>query len=198
MAKRIITKSKKESKTNQYILTAIVVVILIGSTLGIMAGSDSESVTYNGFRFRRHIEGQGFLTRIQGKEMHFSSLPQDSKQIEMPNNSCDLIRNNPELNIIFEPNAESITFIDYIRNDFRINFEDKHLNFFITEESEDYHLYTVKTCDNATVNRPFIFFNESSKFKISFEDNCLTLNGRNQDFMLLRDRIMYCYYEVIE
>jgi hypothetical protein len=199
MAKRVISrKLKKESKRNQHILTAIVVIILVGSMLGIMANTDSEVVRYNNLKFTPLIEERGFVTKINGEEMFFLSLPQDSKQIEMPQNSCQVLKNSQKIDILFEPNARNIMFVELVRKDLQNIFQDKLIEFFITEESENYPLYGISSCDNASINNPIIYFKESDNLSISFEDNCLIAEARDNNIWLIRDRLLYCYYGVLD
>jgi hypothetical protein len=187
-------KRKKKEKRNQIIIAIFLSLTMVASMLGIMLNQDDTTTKYNGFKFR--TTDNGYTADINGKEMIFGFLPEKVEQFDIPVMYCNNLQKATAINILFEPETQSLQFIDFIRLDFQDKFTQPILSS-VTEKSNNYPTFNVASCDNASQEMPIIYFKESLNNSVSVENNCLIVESSGQSLIMFRDRILYCYAGVI-
>jgi hypothetical protein len=192
-------KSKRKSKEqrNQIIMAVFLSVIMVASMLGIMLNQESTTITYNDFKFRP-VQNKGYVTKVNGEQVVFNYLPEDVQEFNVPGNFCSVLQDSAAIKILFEPNNPSVQFIDYIRLDFEEKL-DKTIVSSITENSSAYSLFKVSNCSQSSALQPIIFFKESNTTGLELDNEyCLIAESSEQGYVLLKDRLLYCYYGIME
>ncbi len=188
-------KKEKSNKTKQILMSAFLTIIMVMSMLGIMLNQDENTTKYNDFKFVQ--TEKGYTSKISGKQVYFNFLPQEVEQFIIPQEFCSKLQQSTNINILFEPDSQSNMFIDYIRQDLQ-EVLDKPIISTVTNYSDKYSLYQVSSCEQSSEYLPTIYFKEDKNSSITIEnDNCLVVQSENSGFLLLRDRIVYCYLGVI-
>jgi hypothetical protein len=188
-------KKKKKEKRNQIIMGVFLSLIMIASMLGIMLNQDQSITKYNDFKFED--VGNGFVSKINGQTLNFNYLPQEVEQFYIDPTFCSNLQSSSAIGFLFEPESESLTYTDFIRSDLQ-NTIAQPLISFITEESMKYSVYEVSSCNESTSILPIIFLKEGVNTSISVDGNCLIAESRQMGFLMLKDRLMYCYTGVIQ
>ncbi len=187
-------KRKKKEKANQIIIALILSFLMVGSMLGIMLNEDDQTFKYKDYKFR--LTDQGYTSKINGKQFYFSYLPDEIEQFEITDEYCQNLKSVSQINILFEPETQSSGLLDFIRLDMRETY-DTNIISSITTNSTRYPTYDVMSCDNATALTPIIFFKEGDNASLKTENNCLIAQAEGREFLIFRDRILYCYTGVI-
>ena len=107
-----------------------------------------------------------------------------------------ILREAPLILFTFDPDSESIYYIEMIRFDLVENLN-KYSVSGTTKPSDDYMLDII-TCDNATSGQPVIYFNMSDQTEIIKKGNCIVANAKNYEFLKIRDLILYASYGVMD
>lgn len=187
-------KNKKREKRSQIIIAVVLSIILIGSMLGVMLNQDNQTFKYKTYKFK--LTDQGYTSKINGKQFYFSYLPGETEQFEISAEYCQNLRTALMINVLFEPETQSSALIDVIRLDMQETYDQQIISS-ITNESTRYPTYKIMSCDNATVLTPIIFYKEGDNASLEVENNCLTVQAKGRNFLIFRDRILYCYTGVI-
>ncbi len=188
-------KRKKREKRNQIFMGAFLSLIMIASMLGIMLNKDETVTKYGKVKFED--VGNGFVSRINGQDIHFNYLPQDVEQFYIDPTVCYNLQTASVIGVLFEPESESLTYTDFIRNDFQTIIEQPLISF-ITEESNKYTVYDVSSCNESSEALPIIFLKEGTNTSLTVEGNCIIAESNNLGFLMLRDRLLYCYTGIIQ
>ncbi len=191
----------KIQKRNQIIMAVILVSIMVLSMFGIMLNQGNETIKYNGIKFEVDTENQGYLAHLEQGKIFFSALPESLENVEFSSNICNSLKNSNTITILFDPTSENLNFIDFIRLNIQKAIKDQ-ISFAITETSDVYPLYPVGNCSMATPENPILFLNYNKNNTIvSFKEqsaNCFVASAKDNSFIILRDRLLYCYYGVME
>ncbi len=180
--------------------SALIVALMLLSTIGFFISGGSNSNRYGKYSFSRPDRSNLWYTVIDGKSMAFYNFPADIDHIELEPAVLDKIKDNNMVYITYDPEnpfRESIALIslelsEVLWDSFKVYAE---LGF--TKETE----YTEKTitCDNAMPTLPVIYFMESNETKIGIEDNCIRIEGQSvHGFIMLYERLVYGLLGVIE
>ncbi len=187
---RNLKKKEKRSKSI-YLIGAIIVFLMVFSVVGYMAGRDEQSeFAYNDFNIAHN--GKKYILDIDKIRFEFYSHPTQLESIEYNEIITNTIRDTPYIYLTFDPEMESLAFIDLIRLELGAElqlFKTVSANS-ILKESENYNLPII-TCDNATQSIPVVQFIESEETRTTFENNCITLESNGQNFLMLKDLIIY-------
>jgi hypothetical protein len=187
-------KRKRREKRNQILIAILLSFILLGSMLGVMLNQDEQTFKYKNYKFK--VSDQGYTSKINGKVFYFNYLPNNIEEFEIPEEYCQKLRTASQINLLFEPETRSSALIDVIRLDIKDNYNQEIISS-ITEESTKYTMYEVMSCDNATALTPIIFFKEGNNVSLEIENNCLIAQAKDRNFLVFRDRILYCYTGVM-
>ncbi len=188
-------RKKKKEKRNQVIMGVFLSLIMVASMLGIMLNQDQTITKYNKFKFED--VGNGFVSKINGKDLNFNYLPQEVEQFYINPTFCYNLQTASAIGIMFEPESESLTYSDFIRSDVQ-NIIEQPIISFVTEESDKYPIYEVASCNESSESLPIIFLKEGVNTSTTVEGNCLIAESSQIGFLMLRDRLVYCYTGVIQ
>jgi hypothetical protein len=193
-------KKDNKKKIGVIVMTSIIVLSMVFSIFAIMIDNQSQSVPqYNKHSFV--MTNTGYQTKISGKYVNFNYYPTDIERITMDLGVIDLLKNSQGIAIIFNPNDNTSTnlqYIDLIRYELETQL-DKTTYFGITEESSNYNLPII-SCANATETYPFILINISSTtsfVKSTKYPGCIIMNAKLKELIAAKDRLVYSYYGIM-
>ena len=191
-------KEKQGLFSKKNLISFLIVFLMVSSVIGFMWGrGDVEKHKYKEYNFYR--KENKWAININKQEIMFDSFPSDIEDIDLDSQIINRILNTLEVDSTYDINdkySNEIAAAQYglglglnVLNIYMVNG--------LTEETE-YNLPVV-TCDTATMHVPVIYFKQSNETKISMEDNCIILEGKNDiDFIKLKDRILYGVFGIIE
>ena len=189
-------REKKSDKAKQVVMGIVIALIMVLSTFGIIIGNQTSSLSYNGYKFR--LSGNQYVTKINGKEMIFYSLPSQSDFINVSSSIPNKIKEAYIVMLTFNPaDTVNIQIIELVRFDLSQSLNKVILDG-VLNVSTDYPSLPLITCANATLKTPVIIMNMSDTPGIVDIDNCIYLNARGTEFLRMRDRLLYSYYGVIK
>lgn len=203
-----MNKSKKSHKSiekrNKIIMGVFISVIMIGSILGIFVSQDSNNVgipyinekgeTYN------FQPGQNFYTlELEDSILNFYYHPLDLQRYKNYTEKINQVLMTGQTVIIFDPEDKNAVFIDLARFEItnQLAMDGKGVYGAKTENSTSYQGMPILTCDNATISLPLIYFKNGNKSKITYENNCLIMEGNQYDFLQYKDLIVYTSYKIM-
>lgn len=199
--KKTLSKSQRESKRqkkNNRIVAIAMAILMIASLAGIaLSGFNSTSqapqFSYGDYSFElQPIEGtlQSLLvTEVNGREVGFYSLPQDTLQINTQGN-LSFLQSTNYLVLTGNPNDVLMGIQDVLR--FEMNrASEKAIGGGIMFSHENYTSYPIITCANASVTVPVVEIVEANKTQIIVDGSCIKIDSRPQDILYIRDRLLY-------
>ena len=204
MARSFVSRLEKQQKKSKIILGLFIVVIMVGSTLGLFIGGNqtpTNGLTYtneNDEEFFFEFGNGQYTSEINGNEVLFYSLPSDASRINITQEAYQTIIDSNAFVITFNPKTKDIQYIEQARFDltFDLSNFNKYLLSAVTKKDPLYDLKTI-TCANATSQIPVIYMESSNSTYASKEGDCIVLKGTRSDFLRYRDYILYKLYGVI-
>lgn len=192
-------------KRNKIIMGVFISVIMVGSILGIFMSDNSnnqaelEYTNLLGETYNFAI-GQNFYVLKKGEqEIKFYYHPYDLQNLINDTGKIDQFIQRNQLILLFDPEDKNIVYIDLAR--YELSNELLKNNKMIigakTENTTSYSAIPILSCENATQEMPFMYFKTSNESKISFDNNCLIMEGNEFDFLRYRDLILYTEYKVM-
>lgn len=183
-------RKEKSNKTGIILITIFLALSMILSIFAIVIDNPDNGSKYNGYKFT--VAQDGYKVKYNDKFYTFTNHPLQLEAFNLSSDTKQLLTSSQAIAVIFDPNAsqQDLEFIDYAR----FNLEskaDKPIYFAVTQESETYAMLPVLSCENATSQIPFIYFNLTTEPSISQVDNCIIVNGKLSDVVALEERIAY-------
>jgi hypothetical protein len=177
--------------------SAFIALLFITSIFGVMIGSYSNEIKYGKYKFTQ--TENGYTTNINGQAMNFYTLPPETAYLNFSNASKAKLFQSPFIVTTFNPNTAntSIAAIEVARFDLANAIGAMKVYNVVSEYSEQYASVPIVTCENATVGAPVIVFNVSDRLGVVDTGSCVYFNGRDLDFLRIRDLLLYSYYGVI-
>ena len=193
MLKRI---EKRKQRRNRLLMGGVLVFLMIFGMMGIFTNNSAQG-DYNYGEYNFRWDGQFFSTKIDGTKTNFYFLPQNILHVNTTPALKEKIHAHA-LYLTFDPESESnnLIFIDIIRDNLFNKLDSIVVNA-MTKESNVYTLPII-TCDNATEYVPVFYFNIANETSIVKDGNCIVLNSQLNDFLKIRDIILYTYYGVLD
>lgn len=189
--RRITLKKNKDKRErrSQILIAVLLVGIMLFSAIGYTFQSafeknQIEKVTYNGFEFVKY--GSYWVTQINGEDFLFQYNP---LEIEERNISLNLIETYYSRPLYVYPSETNEAIIEIRRNLdplFRKNIVQRVQEACVSEEEcKDKNLPTRDCSEN------FIIVRESEESKIRQTRNCVYLEGKKEDFVMLADEFLF-------
>ena len=188
MIRKLVSKKdlKKKQRRNQYILASILVFILFGSVFGIIAGSFGKSsstkkISYNGLDFLQ--ENGYYVLTIGDAKFYFLENPHSvanfTKKITVSKTFKDFL-----LKPLYIYSDNPVISAEIHRN---LNVYVQRIQPACLKEEECLNNdWPIKTCQEN-----FIFIRTSDKNKIYEKDNCIFIEGRQEDLTKLTDGFLF-------
>jgi hypothetical protein len=205
MRKRLTRMNDEErsDRRKKMAMSIVLLLILIFSSFAYAIvyffGDANTSTRYNGHRIRVVANDQGlpvgYTTKVDGKDISFYTPPQDTASITLPPGFMDTLQQANGVVFLFDPADPNTQLYDELRFDLSTALPLQQGGG-ILAPSDKYAL-PVLNCSQATPQYPFIVLRNGTR-DFSYENGCYVMQGDVQGLVLLRDRIVYGYYDVIE
>ncbi len=191
-------RERKTERSKQIWISLLIAFLMVFSVFGVIIGSQDNSMKYGKFKFTQ--SQNGFVTKINGTEVPFYTLPSQVGFINVSPDITAMLRNSYFVVVSFDPAAakESLAAVEIARFDFSQYFYGKLVYNGVTNNTGEYSEQPVITCANATAETPVIYFNFSDTPSIVRVDDCIFINAKGSDVLALRDRLLYSYLGVIQ
>lgn len=207
MVKSNREREEKQNKRNKMLLSGLIVILLVGSSIGFFVGDNSdpnkiefESKNGKTYTFER---GAGIIvTKINKTQVTFYNHPLDVEKLNFSNQALMLIQNAQVVGITFDPTSRDVQFFEQTRFDLTkdlTNFQ-KYVVPGVTKNETPYGNFMVITCANSSIQAPvmeFISTNLTETKVYVDNNNCIKFEGKKYDFLKFRDYIIYKMYGLI-
>ena len=168
-----------------YLLGTIIILVMVGGGIG-MWPDDQDKV---------EVDDREFVSTDYGWQAYYG----DSKLV-LTMNPLDLNVSLANVDLGFLSRLSKVylsinPYQDY-RNavyDFQYNVNLPQVVYSCYEDSELCSEMVIKTCDDASSSVGVVVFKESEEDRISLENNCLTIEGK--DLLKVTDKLILSYYE---
>ena len=182
--KRIKAKTSegKKQRKNQIIIGSILIFVMFGSVFGVIVGSfgnqeSSNSVNYNGFEFIR--QSNYWILEIGDFKFIFKYNPNEVQEIETEVKFLNNYNGKPLY--ISSENPEATSEIVSNLKQIALRMQNACLN--ETNCGED---RPTKTCENN-----FIIIRENNFTNIVQEDNCVFIQGPQENLTMISDEFLF-------
>jgi len=192
---------KKRKFTAQAWMAMFIVLIMASSIIGFLwGGGQEDAFEYGGISFEE-IDDY-YYAEINGKKARFYNFPSEILFFNMSQEVIDAIAGNVMVYITFDPDNLSrtdLSYIDLFRFELRKEFMDYFSMYAVDAVSAENSTYLplYVTCANATAAVPVINLVSSNQALAEVSGNCVTIKGKNIDFIIAKDRILYGLFGVI-
>lgn len=168
-----------ETKTIMGWFIAITMVLSILGVAFQYSGSQTTREQYNDYTFKS--TSQGWQTKIDGTKITFLTLPQQTEEILLDDNTKNLLSQEAFL-ISYDMNSSYVQDLADLQ--------------YLTEQTLNqagkYAISSQSPCTNATSYQPAIYLAESNETLITLNNNCIILKSKQRgDAILQSQRILY-------
>ncbi|MBN2368606.1 hypothetical protein JXC34_06300 [Candidatus Woesearchaeota archaeon] len=198
-----MAKKKKDNRMKKILIGIFMSIFMISSIGSVMIyygnnNNDENKFTaeYSGkeYVFMRKVDNSGFqYYEVSSESRSFTAfyLPEQLSYIDADNASKEKIRESQAFYLVFDPESQGLTYIDYLRFELGKNIPpEKYFFEGITSESEIYQL-PILTCQNASEFVPVIIIENANSTKISSTGNCIRVEFASHDISRVLDLLIY-------
>ena len=192
-------KKKRWAITGGIAMARLMVLSIVG-IINVDPTATGQQLEYGPYEFRVETRANGgtvLVTEINGVSVEFQNLPTQVGYLDMDPSITPTLQNAQQIGLVSSPNLSEYDAgnVDYARLQFALAFQ-KTVN---GMSGPGEHSQTILTCDRATRQFPLVFFNITNQTtRLSADENCITLTGKDQDLMRLKDRLIFEYYGILQ
>lgn len=197
-------------KKNKLILSILISVIMIGSVLGIFVYKDDlnnirtykapDGKKYEFISATSEVGLYGYVTKVDKKAVFFYNFPEFLINASNITDEAMNLLNSDVYYFTFNPeDTKYIEFIELARFNVAEEYakNNKYLISAKTQNSTNYPLYPIIDCANASATSPVLKFVSSNSTSIRNEGYCIIFEGKQYDFLMYRDLLIYKLYRMI-
>jgi len=182
---KYIGKKKPFYKNKQfftYLIGIFIIMLMVLSVINL--DSDDESIEYNNLKFAS--SSNGYLTyNSEDEQIIILTNPTELLNLETESISLNGLSSFEKIYISLSPNDDYQNAV----YDFSRNIPLPTLQVLACyEDHEDCSDLPLKTCEDATETNGIIIFKEDNETLLSFDDNCLTIQGK--DLLKVTDKLI--------
>jgi hypothetical protein len=163
-------------------------------------GDTTNDQTYNGYTFtaKAYDGTRGvWIAKMDGEEVEFQNLPPQVAALPYDASITPLLQNAAYIGITADPNVDenNAPAIGYDRLQF---FNAWKKTFNVQTVAAEGSALPVMSCENASLQMPFIFLNVSNETSIRRDGNCIIVNGEQRGLLDAKDRLIFEYYGLLQ
>jgi hypothetical protein len=168
--------------------------ILLMALSAVNMGSNDEdvldTVEYNGLEFSTALNYNGWLATTEtGQQIILTYSPEFLSEIELDKVNLKSFNEKEKVYLSINPyETVQVALQDFQAN---IQFQARYV-ISCYEDNDVCKDLPLKTCDDATETIGIIVFKEAEKDSVSFEEDCLTIQGK--DLLKVTDKLVLDYY----
>jgi hypothetical protein len=149
------------------------------------------------FELKQDQANQGYYYQVSSKDTSFVTyLLPEQIDIEIDENTMQLLRNSYFFYLTFDPEQENLVFFDVLRFDLRNNIpSSRFIVDSIITESTAYDLPVI-SCGNATLETPVIYTRNANTTSIETKNNCVMIEFEDHQFGEVRDTLVYSFNNI--
>ncbi|MBI2558576.1 hypothetical protein HYW20_04590 [Candidatus Woesearchaeota archaeon] len=191
----------KENKgKKRWGLILFIVFIMIGTSVSFVFldfGPQNEIIKDTEIKFVRypdHLEA-----KINGNYAAFSFLPSEVESIPVPSDISSRLQNKFEIDATYDFNSTYREAIALAHHQMELTLATYNIYFRKGFTTNTTFNLPVITCNDATPNVPVIFFKYSNSTNIHYQKDCIIAEAAsNQDFIRIKDRLVYAILGVVK
>lgn len=179
---------EKRKKKNQFIIGGILIVIMMGSTFGIIVNSFGDKsninkIEYNGYEF---IESNGFwITKIGSYEFMFRYNPTQVEKIDAQVRYLNSYSGLP----VYIFSEDYVSEVEIYRNLAKV--VQRFQGACLSEEENCPENWPIKDCSNN-----FIIIKEANESKIYQNENCVFIEGKQENLTQMTDEFLFLILDI--
>lgn len=192
-------KEAEKKRRTQIIISVIFVVLMIFSVMGIyvsnLQNQSLSNFNYGDYEFEVQEIAPGqtaLITQVNGEDIPFYSLPQDTLTIPTKGNVSAVIGSTGYLVVAHNPTVETAQLIDLMRFDFDRYGQVLAISVPFTDNGSGV------TCLNATAQIPIVTINQSTSTSINVDGSCVQIQATPTDLILIRDRLLFSMLGIMD
>ena len=191
---------KEKKQIRRWGLMLFIVLIMIGTSFSVFLfglSPANEVVKHNDVKFVGN--GKMWIAKIDGKKAAFSFLPKEVEDIPVDPDIAPLIQNKIEIDATSDFNS---TFKEYMAlAQHQMGLTLSEYGIYMRQgftKNNTYNLPAI-TCNNANPNIPVIYFKQGNSTGITLDGSCIIAEASsNQDFIRVKDKLLYILFGVIK
>lgn len=164
--------------------------------------SADEGIVYNGFSFVK-FAGLWYTEVQKGGTVYqiaFNHHPLDVKNISVNGELDPEYFDEGKLYITFDPTGNDLRYVAVANYGFSRSLARAfayHLEAGCSKnETRDCRSELIVTCDDE--DRSVVFFNEADETAVLYDDNCVTIQGRGEEIVRAKDRLLMRWYKIMQ
>ena len=181
-------------------LMFFIVMIMVGTSVSFVFldfGPQSEVIKDSELKFVRytdHIEA-----KINGNRAAFSFLPSEVEGIPTPGDISSRLQNKFEIDATYDFNSTYKEAIALAHHQMELTLSAYNIYLRKGFTANTTFNLPVITCSGATSNVPVVFFKYGNSTNIHYQNDCVIAEAAsNQDFIRIKDRLLYAILGVIK
>ena len=181
--------SKDNSNKSRLLMALIIIFLMVFSVLGfvVVRETEGERIQYKQKTFSK--ANDKWLTYIDNKPLVISSSPKDLEQIQTPKVFLNDL-NSAQKIYISKNYKETANYMQIELFGNLQQFLNTPLINSCSEENEQCPNIPIKTCKDATTQQKVILFKQSEEQEIFYTENCLIIQGNNQEIIKKIDKLL--------
>ncbi len=173
----------KKAKGKKILLPILICFIMVTSILGYMSSSSSEKVKYKGYKFNKI--NSGWLTYINDKKIILINSPNELENYDI---ELDLDELNSAQKIYLSINPNDNLFLGNLQNNI-VPFLIPKIVVACYEDNEKCVNFPLKDCKDASDYIKIILIKKSENSKFYYKDNCLVIQGSQEEITKMIDKL---------
>jgi len=187
--RKVIEKKEKfftKQKTMAYAMGSFIILIMVASALNMWKGETTDEYEYNGMKFIR--TEQGFWVAYKGnQQLALAYHPAELENISIPPN-IGLLGFSQKIYISSDDIRLNGKAMDYFKRKIGITNQKPYA---CVEDNEDCADLPLKSCNESTQSQAVVVFKKAEETKVSYENNCLTMEGTNENLIKAIDKLYF-------
>ncbi len=189
---------KKMGRINQKaVLGILIAALMILSVFGMVvdyAVSPSKKIKYGDYKFK--AKQNYWVTEINDKEYTFTFVPQDLEELEIIDQAKAILKNKDVYTITYDPDNRDAQDIAQVLYQIEQEITKPIVEPALTNNTDTILLQ--RSCANATVQQPVIYYKEADEAKITVDGNCVLVESvDSRDIVMQSDLIKYLFLGVM-
>lgn len=169
-------------KKRKILLPLLICFIIITSILGYMSSSDSEKIKYKEYKFNK--VNNGWLTYINDNKILLVNNP---NELEDYNIKVSLNELNSAQKIYLSISPKDKLFLSNLQN--IIPYLTQRVITSCYEDNEYCVELPLKNCNDSSIEIKVILIKKSENSKFYYEDNCLVIQGNQEEITKMIDKL---------
>lgn len=193
-------KSEKRRKRLVIIMGVIIILSMIASIFAVYVDQyTSTTIKYGKRDFTMTTEG--YQTKINKTIITFSYLPQEVERYNVSPTIGPTLKNAQFIVILIDPSLDKAD-LEYVDAARYLYANQVPTPVYVGQlmPSDTYSALPILSCDNATVQTPFIVFtaaNITGTTIVEEAPGCIIVQSRLREFIAAKDRLVYSYYGIM-